>query len=149
MYVLLIVAVRWVIERIYVAKASWYKTIITFTILEALLIMYFYRAAGVVIDCRRLRLIAIVTLPLYSQIQVDFLFVESKIKIRLLRVVRIFMIFAGLRFVYIDTEIHAIFFPMVIIYIYTFRMCIENMGIFRRYLLVFFLFFLQYTSNHF
>lgn len=134
MYPFSIVAVRWVIERLHVADAWWHKTIIIFTMLEVLIIMYVYHAVSVAATCPCLQLTQEVPLP-YGMIQVDFLYVESMQfvlkwwfaycvwrvqfipfygRTQSQHYVWIFMIFAGLWFVHID--VHAKFFLMVVVY---------------------------------
>ena len=150
MYPFSIVAVRWVIERLLVAKAWWYKTILAFTILEVLIIMYVYHAVSVAAVCPCLQLTQELPLP-YGMIQVDFLFVESMQfvlkwwfaycvwRVQFLpfsernwfyernwqHYVWIFMIFAGLWFVYID--VHAIFFLLVVVYTLFEYFCVSKL----------------------
>lgn len=156
MYPFSIVAVRWVIERLLVANAWWYKTILTFTILEVLIIMYVYHAVTVAAVCPCLQLTQELPLP-YGMIQVDFLFVESmqfvlkwwfaycvwRVQFLLLypplyglkdlqHYVWLFMIFAGLCFVYIDLsippiDVHAKFFLLVVVYTLVEYFCVSKL----------------------
>ncbi len=80
-----IAAVRWLIERLQAADACWHKSILVFTLLEMLLILYVYHALSIVADCLYLQLTQgwlypqltrEVELP-YGTVQSDLLFIES------------------------------------------------------------------------
>ena len=151
-YPLSIAAVRLVIERLQIARTYWYKTIIAFTILEMLIILYVYYSVSVVASCPCLQLTQGLPLP-YGTIEVDFLYVELTQfvlrwwffyciwRLRFIphygrtwsqHFVWIFMVFVGSSFALIDlfippTEIHALFFQAMVVYTLFEYFCVSKL----------------------